>query len=298
PGWLDRLLPQMHVEGDPAALDAVAIMAESTEPRGRRSPRAPALWAAVGVMAACASAFVIAGPEAALLPAAALSAVCGGLIAVLPLKRREVDWGALPRALSFVAGAALMAFVAGIVSAAGAPDRTNGWLLAWSVAITGVLILVAGARSIWIPAAFGGIALVVARMAVVPDAVAALSGQGVGVSQILSAALLPGLLALLVATVGRTFSADRRRGHRGSPTSAAPPVLPPAAPQASTSVALRPAVGATSSRLSSVGLAEPSEGPPPTGDPYQRFRPPPDSAGGEGENVGGEPSGDSVGGRS
>ena len=308
PGWLDRLLPQMHVEGDPAALDAVAIMAESSEPRGRRGPRAPALWAAGGVAAACASAFVIAGPDAALLPAAALSAVCGGLIAVLPLRRRDADWGALPRALSFIAGAALMALVAGVVSAAGAPDRTNGWLLAWSVAITGVLILVAGARSIWIPAAFGGIALVVARMAVVPDAVAALSGQGVGVSQVLSAALLPGLLALLVATVGGTFSADRRRGQPAE-GSAAPVVR---SEDIAKSAEIRPAVGAASTRLSTVGLAEappeverregtdsepvvtsrPQPGPPPMGDPYQRFRPPPGDSGADSGDDSGAASGE------
>ena len=227
---------------------------------------------------------------------------------MLPLRRRDADWGALPRALSFIAGAALMALVAGVVSAAGAPDRTNGWLLAWSVEITGVLILVAGARSIWIPAAFGGIALVVARMAVVPDAVAALSGQGVGVSQVLSAALLPGLLALLVATVGGTFSADRRRGQPAE-GSAAPVVR---SEDIAKSAEIRPAVGAASTLLSTVGLAEappeverregtdsepvvtsrPQPGPPPMGDPYQRFRPPPGDSGADSGDDSGADSGE------
>ena len=46
-----------------------------------------------------------------------------------------------------------MAFTAGVVARSVTPGRTSSWLLAWAVVMLGIVVIFAGVRSIWLPAA-------------------------------------------------------------------------------------------------------------------------------------------------
>ncbi len=197
PGWLDRLLPELHVEGDPRALDAAA--AHQGHPKPGRTPLAwyrPAavLGAFLGVVSAW---WLVArlGPVPDLLnPVVAMSAVLGAVLGLLPeTVSRGNSW---LRAFSFTAGAAV-ALVVGTVVTAMTPIgvQQDVPITAWVILASALLVVVAVGRSVALPMVLGAVAMAVAQMLDTSGAVATL----------LTASVLPALVTLLVVNVFATL---------------------------------------------------------------------------------------------
>ena len=100
PGWLDRLLPQLHVEGDPNALEDIASD-DKTRDFGRR----PVVLHRPILVVGTALGVVIAWALVTRLPALpfdartsiAMSAVLGGVLVLLPRFRRRIRQPTVPR---------------------------------------------------------------------------------------------------------------------------------------------------------------------------------------------------------
>ncbi len=195
PRWLDVLLPQLHVEGDPVALDAVAdeSLRASAAPRGRRVT-SPA--AVVGALSGVALAWVLCSrlpgvpPEAGV--AVAVSAVLGGVLALLPARVEARAVGAV-RAVGVALGALLAVLVVSVVGALTPPaDHGRGPLVAGAILAAALAVVLVVGRALAIPTVLGAVAAAVAE-ALVPAA-------GAVPTTVLLVAVGPALLALLVAS--------------------------------------------------------------------------------------------------
>jgi RND superfamily putative drug exporter len=215
PGWLDRLLPHLRVEGDPVALDAVAAGAPARHHRDL-TLLAGGATALVGVLLGVLTAWVL-GSRLPGLPdggttAVAVSAVLGGLLVLVPALRPGSRTPLLARAAGLVLGGMLALVVVSVLEAIVpplAPSRTV--LTAWALLAVCLLAALLAGRSFGLPVAIGGIAVAVA-VTVVPVGVTGLALAGV--------ALLPALVAMLVAAGYRAVVLLARRRDPGTGTGA------------------------------------------------------------------------------
>jgi hypothetical protein len=193
PGWLDRLIPQLHVEGDPRALDAAAANAAQ-----RVTVRSPLAWyrpgavlgAFLGMVTAWALVSRLPQVQDALSPAVAMSAVLGAVLALLPnTLNRANRWA---RAFSYTLGAGLALGVATVITAMiPLAEQSSTPITAWAIVASALLAVVAVGRSIALPMVLGAVAMAVAQM---------LDTTG-GVGTLVTACVLPALVTMVVISV-------------------------------------------------------------------------------------------------
>jgi RND superfamily putative drug exporter len=196
PGWLDRLLPELHVEGDPRALDAAA--ATRTRPRTSRTPLlvyrpASVIAAVAGVALSWAITSRLAFIPDVAATSVAMSAVLGAVLALLP---RDVGGGRgtyLVRMGGYTLGVVLALIVVSVIAALVPPAQTpSAPVTAWAIVGTALLAVLVVGRSLSLPMVLGAVALAVAYL---------LSGQDAAVGALFGASLLPALVCVLVISV-------------------------------------------------------------------------------------------------
>jgi RND superfamily putative drug exporter len=195
PGWLDRLLPHVQIEGDPADIEPDAIRrgerrpssgGTDTDPRSlvRARPRA-AVGALLGAVAAFIGVWVLLGRVDAGVIAA--SAAVGAGCAVLPVSDAAVGLG---RRLVGLALGALLALVAVlVVLTIVPPTRASAGIAAVAVLPVALVCVLALPRSLSLPALLGTLLVALAAVAIDP----------LTASAIAAAVVLPAVIAGLVA---------------------------------------------------------------------------------------------------
>ncbi|MEZ5114891.1 MAG: MMPL family transporter [Candidatus Nanopelagicales bacterium] len=194
PRWLDRLLPQVHVEGDPAALALGSQWGERAPgPRPWRRRMRAALGAVVGVLVAAllVPRLGLAPPDAGVATVAA--AVLGGVLVLLPGSGpRGRDPSLASRAAGFVLGVGLAGTLLLVLHAAVVPARAGSALVpATAMLVLGAALLLLVPRWLSLPAVLGVVAAGIAVLAVPEDQRSA--------GLMVTAVLLPALVAVLVA---------------------------------------------------------------------------------------------------
>jgi RND superfamily putative drug exporter len=187
PRWLDRLLPDVHIEGDPAAfeLDRPRVADESGRPLARTSARRA--WGAIAGVALGAAAVGLLVGRVAAVPVV-VSAVLGAAVALLPAAATGGRRGLGRRVLGFAGGALLAFGAAGVVAAVVPPASTlTNVATVAAVVLVALLAVLALPRWVAVPAVLGAVAVAVALLA--------MAGAG---AVVLLVSVVPALLAALV----------------------------------------------------------------------------------------------------
>ncbi len=197
PGWLDRLLPQLHVEGDPNALEAVA-----TEDRTRKFARRPVVLNRPVVVIGAALGVAVAWVLVSRLPALpfdartpiAMSAVLGGVTVLLPPGFGGGSSSRPFRAFGYFLGVILGLLVIGLLSLVVPPvPADNGAVTAWAIVIVALLAVLVIGRSLALPLLLGAIATAISLALMAsyePDSIT-----------IIIITLLPALVTMMVTSV-------------------------------------------------------------------------------------------------
>ena len=204
PGWLDRLLPELHVEGDPRALDAAA--ASEAEPRSSRTPLAvyrpaPVIGAVVGVTVSWVLTSRLSFIPDSASTTVAMSAVLGAVLALLP---RSVGGGRgtfLIRAGSYTLGVVLALIVVSIIAALVPPAKIpSAPVTAWAIVATALLAVLVVGRSVALPLVLGAVSMAVSYLLTGPDA---------ALQTLLGAALVPAMVTILIVSVFTNLLPER-----------------------------------------------------------------------------------------
>jgi RND superfamily putative drug exporter len=210
PGWLDRLLPHVHVEGDPAALHSVHLRPDEPRVRDDRPGVRPAA-VLVGSAIAWFVAVRLPGFDADvgyLEVAVAVSAVLGALLAWLPRRLPAAGLPAVARLLALVAGAVVTALVYTVaLSLVPRVDAPVGQLAGLALLCCVAVALVPGPRRFAVPVLAGAVAMAVT----VGVAGAAVDPGAAVLVAVLPAALALGLTRFADAVIApRPLSASER----------------------------------------------------------------------------------------
>lgn len=202
PRWLDLLLPQLHVEGDPKALDRLNTPTDpaARKPQQSRSTRIHRrgqtlmlslmvllVWAFILVLG-WAMGFSVADGPGKLLPAAGLSSIAGALLVLLPRRTSQQVASGLSQWLAFSAGAITLLCMVGLVILVAPPQRGVGWLLGWASVLTGMLLIMASRSRWFVPAVLGLVTMITAIWGF---------GSFTETGELLAATLLPAALVVL-----------------------------------------------------------------------------------------------------
>ena len=207
PAWLDDLLPHLHVEGDPQALASIGDEHDGA-PRSTSARAADPGVRATAVVGAVTGVVLAAllVPRLAAIPVGAgaavtAAAVLGGVVVLLPGRGRA---GWVARVIAYVAGAVL-AVVAIAVARSLVPGAatTEGLVAAAGVVVVAAIAVLLIGRGVALPLVLGALGIVVAVTAGPEGALA--SGTA-----LLVVAVLPALVAAVVATAV-TAVLDRAR---------------------------------------------------------------------------------------
>lgn len=207
PGWLDRLLPHLNVEGDPEAMEAIANRApkpraEASRPRTARM----AIGSVVGAIAGFVPLWLIDDRRSAV--AIALSAVMGAALVALPGATTAGRSGVGRRLFGYVAGAIVSLLVASAVSSFVIPARSSETLsAAVAVLVVALLVLPLVGRSLALPVLLGSVVV----------SLVILTGQDAFGGGFALVALIPALVAALVTSA--------IAGDRGPERHAAEPLV-------------------------------------------------------------------------
>ncbi len=225
PGWLDRALPHLHVEGDPAQLATVGVPRIPTP--GDHRPATGRLALILGVLVAWVLGSSLVGqPSGAAGAAIALSAVGGAALAFLP---RSIRGGGGPlgvRLVLLVAGAlvsmASYSLVGGLTPATSSNTALQAGL---AILVPALLVTVSPLRSGALPLMLGSLVTV-----------GALTGaSGAGVADVILTALLAALVTWLAGALGRALG--RAFGQRDPQGPTSPGADPPGGSEVSTAAA-------------------------------------------------------------
>ncbi len=194
PGWLDRAMPQLHVEGDPAALASVGV-ARTPTPADERPATGP-LALLVGILVAWVlGTAMLTQPSGAAGAAIALSAVGGAALAHLPRATRGGGGPLGVRLVLLVVGALISAASFTLVGGL-TPATTSNTAFQAGLAICVPALLVA-----LTPLRGGGLPLLLGSVV----AVAALTADaGATMTDAILTALLAALLTRVAGRLGRT----------------------------------------------------------------------------------------------
>jgi RND superfamily putative drug exporter len=252
PAWLDRALPHLHVEGDPAQLETVGGP-RPVQPADAR-PGAGPLALVGGALAGWVVGALVATAGAPTIGAAiALAAASGAALAYLPRSTRGADGLLWVRLVMMAAGAigsaALYLLVGGLT-----PATEQNALLQSGVALLVPLALVAltPLRRFSIPLGMGILAMVAAMAA----------GDGLTLDVVALPALTAALVTRLAGLIGRAIQpGDRPERVDGvpDPTTGGPATEGPAAedPAAVDPATEGPADAAVTEPPTPVGSARP-----------------------------------------
>jgi RND superfamily putative drug exporter len=197
PGWLDRALPHLHVEGDPAQLETVGVR-RPTEPADA-APAAGPLALIGGALAGWLAGAVVATTTSPTIGAAiALAAAAGATLAYLPRATRGCTGPLAVRLLMMLAGALTSAAMYLLVGGLTPATRDNP-LLQTGAALLLPLALAAltPLRRFSIPIALGTFAMTSAMAA----------GGGLTVDVVAVPALVAAVVTRLAGGLGRAIGA-------------------------------------------------------------------------------------------
>lgn len=196
PDWLDRLLPKLHVEGDPAALDQLETSTQKDFSKRPVALHRPMLVIATGVGVLIAWALVSRLPT---LPpdartAVALSAVLTGVTILLPIGFAG-DRGSRPiRALGFAIGIGIGLVVVGLLTIVVPPvPASNGAVTAWAIVLVSLIAVLVVGRALALPLLLGSIATAVS--------IGFLGPLQADAQTMIAVTLLPALVTFMVTSV-------------------------------------------------------------------------------------------------
>ena len=202
PGWLDRALPQLHVEGDPAHLDSVGT-ARAPQPADQRTGTgAVALF--IGVLVAwIVGTALIERPAVAPGVALALASAGGAAMAYLPRATRGGGGTLGVRLLLLLTGAAMSAAAFSLVGGLTPATRSNTAVqVAVALLVPALLTAVTSLRRGAIPLLLGSIV-----------AVSAMSfGGAAAVPDVILTALLAAVVTRLAGALGRLLGRSASGG--------------------------------------------------------------------------------------
>ena len=202
PGWLDRALPQLHVEGDPAQLDSVGRVRAPQPADQRTGTGAVALF--VGVLVAwIVGTALIERPAVAPGVALALASAGGAAMAYLPRATRGGGGTLGVRLLLLLAGAAMSAAAFSLVGGLTPATRSNTAVqVAVALLVPALLTAVTSLRRGAIPLLLGSIV-----------AVSAMSfGGAAAVPDVILTALLAAVVTRLAGALGRLLGRSASGG--------------------------------------------------------------------------------------
>jgi len=197
PGWLDRLLPQLHVEGDPNALESVA-----NDDRDRSFARRPVALQRPVVVIGTAIGVALAWFLVSRLPALpfdartpiAMAAVLGGVTVLLPPALSGGTSSRPFRAFGYFLGVILAMLVIGVLAIVVPPvPADNGAVTAWAIVIAALLAVLVIGRSLALPMLLGAIATAISM--------ALMSSYEPDSLTLMLITLLPAMVTMMVASV-------------------------------------------------------------------------------------------------
>jgi RND superfamily putative drug exporter len=223
PGWLDRALPQLHIEGDPAQLESVGTVRTPLPSDQRPATGALALIGGVLVAWVLGTALV-SEPGSAPGGALALAAAGGGALAHLPRATRGSGGTLLVRLILLLGGAvistAAFSLVGGLTPATRSSTATQA---AIAILVPALVAALTPARRAAIPILIGAVI-----------AVSALSGSA-SVADVLLTAFLAAAATRLLGALSRAVG--RGAGPAGSGDVPAGPGAGAEAPDLTTAAA-------------------------------------------------------------
>ena len=165
PGWLDRLLPHLHVEGDPTAIDEIAgapvSLQRSNRPLVVYRP-APVAGAAVGVALSWLLVSKLSIMPADARTAVATAAVLAAIAVLLPPGFGGGRGTLGVRTVGYLLGVVLALAVTGLLSVVVPPVQAdNGAVTSWAIIITALLAVIVVSRAIALPLLLGAVAVAV-----------------------------------------------------------------------------------------------------------------------------------------
>ena len=215
PKWLDRALPELHVEGDPASLETIHEPPPNTQPRNVKEAITPTVSLIAVVIGGLVSWIICSrtlapGTADPFLPVGvAISVVAGSLVVWLPRGMPGSGRGPGVRVVMLILGGGFVALVFALLAALIPFTQQNqGLMTAWGLLL---LVLVAGytrAKSYGLPLILGGIVMAVTLAMVDLTTV----GQG----NVLSVAVVPATLAGLLALTMNRFATAMRDPDDGA----------------------------------------------------------------------------------
>jgi len=205
PGWLDRILPELHVEGDPTDLETI------NRPAGPGpDPNTPAvgvLPAALGAGGALLAGSVVTDP----LPALGFGAVAAGVAVWLPRRVPGAGESVTLRLVAVLGGVAIAAVgAAGYNAVVAANDR--------SAAGMAVAMLLAGAAAAVLPGVRRyAVAVVLGAASMALAAASAWQPVGFALAPVLVAALTGALASAAIAVACRALLRGPSSRHAPEP---------------------------------------------------------------------------------
>ena len=203
PGWLDRALPQVHIEGDPAQLETVGTV-RTPLPSDQRPGSGPLALITAVLAAWVLGTALVSEPGVAPGGALALAAAGGGALAYLPRATRGSGGSLLVRLVLMLSGAAISAaafsLVGGLTPATRSSTATQA---AIAILVPALITALTPARRAAIPVLIGSVL-----------AASALSGSAPVADVLLTAILAAGATRLLGA-LGRAVGRGVGPGYGG-----------------------------------------------------------------------------------
>lgn len=206
PGWLDRLIPQLHIEGDPAQLNNIQNQQPKPEAKPVGASR-PIAVIGIGIGVALAWLLVSRLPElpASAMPAIALSAVLAGVTLLLPPWLGGGNTSRISRTGAYIVGVLLGISITTLVTAITPPGiAATGLSAAWAIIVLSLLIVLVIRRSIVLSVVLGALTTAICFSLMVPP--------DRDITTILIVSLLPlvivGITYFIVTSIAGSFGYD------------------------------------------------------------------------------------------
>lgn len=231
PKWLARILPHLHVEGDPTELDSIDHPPAPRPPETVKevtTPATPLIPLLFGVVIAWVVGSRMNAPDAA-VPfqdvAIAVAAVVGGIVVWLP--RGMPGSGALPgvRILVLLCGTAVVGVGYGLLRVVIPPvSQAPGQMAAWALLFAALLAAFTKLRRYGLPMLLGGLVMAVTF------AVSS-TGSDTDNGQLVLNAIVPAVLAGTIALMVRRIIESTRDRQEYPPPEHQTTAIPSDAPQ-------------------------------------------------------------------
>ena len=229
PKWLDRSLPELHVEGDPASLESIHEPLPDDRPSTVAEATAPTVglvWAAIAGLVSwwiCTNTLEAGTTDPFLPLAVTISAIVGSLVVWLPRGVPGSGRGPAVRVVMLVLGGGFVAAVFALLAALiPFTQRNQGMMAAWGLVLLALFAAYTPARKYGLPLILGGIVTGVALALVDLTTI----GQGNVLQVTVLPLLLSGFLAITLNRLARTLPSppeDDDEGDAGDPPAPSAP---------------------------------------------------------------------------